>query len=80
MTNCGHHHGSKEWAVPVVFASDKVYVHTNIAETKKEDGTIYYEYDEVMYDYSEYTKIIQDENTKLRSDVDYLAVMGGIEL
>lgn len=80
MVDCGHHYCSKEWAIPIVFAADKVYVHTNITETKKEDGTIDYEYDEVMYDYNEYTKIIQDENTKLRSDVDYLAVMGGIEL
>lgn len=62
-------------------SSDTVYIRENIkVETRKNmDGTTldFYVYDEKQYTKQEYETMLINQN---KADIDYLAIMGGIEL
>ena len=78
MKNNGRVQGSAEQAKPLIVGKTTVYVHTNIRELPpNEHGGVLYEYDEVQYDKDEY---IVERQEKRDADIDYIAIMTGVQL
>ena len=64
--------GSTEQAQPLIVNKDTVYVHSNIAQAKDEDGNVIddlYIYDEIQYTKDEYIKLMADKNSQLEQEV-----------
>lgn len=78
MKDMGIVQGSAEQAKPLIINKDTVYVHTDITllpDTEEVKGM--YEYHEVQYELYEYLNLYANQT---KADIDYLAVMGGVEL
>ena len=75
MKDMGIVQGSAAQAQPLVVGIDTVYVHTDITPVPDEGGL--FEYHEVQYSRIEYYEGMAEQN---RADVDYLAIMSGVEL
>lgn len=71
--------GTQEQVASVEVNTDTVYVRTNINRVEEEwfSG---WKYDEVQYDLREYQELVANKSDKLQADVDYLAIMTGVEL
>lgn len=64
--------GALEQAQPLIIGKTTVYVHSNIAQAKDEDGNVIddlYVYDEIQYTKDEYIKIMADKNSQLEQEV-----------
>ena len=55
---------------------DTVYVRENIVRIEEEEFTGW-QYDEIQYDKAEYENLVLEQN---RADIDYLAIMIGVDL
>ena len=78
MKDMGIVQGSAEQAKPLIINKDTVYVHTDITllpDTEEVKGM--YEYHEVQYDLHEYLNLFANQT---KADIDYLAVMSGVEI
>ena len=64
--------GSLQQAQPLIIGKTTVYVHSNIAQAKDEDGNVIddlYVYDEIQYTKDEYIKLMADKNSQLEQEV-----------
>lgn len=81
MRTIGTIQGSGEQAKPIVIGKDTVYVHTNIVklDVDSEGNPVddLYKYHEEQYDLHEYLNLFIQQT---KADIDYIAVMGGVEL
>ena len=56
-----------------------VWVRTNIVAIEEEDFTGW-EYDEVVYSKDEYIEMVAQEAEKSKADIDYIAIMTGVDV
>ena len=67
---------STVYPLPIQKDTNCVYVRSNIVEVEREDVT-FYQYDEKVYSYEEYLDMVSEQS---RADIDYVAIMTGVEL
>ena len=67
---------STVYPLPIQKDTNCVYVRSNVVEVEREDVT-YYQYDEDVYSYQEYLDMMSEQN---RADIDYVAIMTGVDL
>ena len=67
---------STVYPLPIQKDTNRVYVHSNVVEVKREDVT-FYQYDEDVYSYQEYLDMVSEQS---RADIDYVAIMTGVDL
>ena len=81
MKDMGIIQGSEIQAVPLIVGKDTVYEHTEIkkleVDNQGKQTENLFEYHEIQYEKDEYFQLINEKN---RADIDYIAIMGGIEL
>ena len=71
---------STVYPLPIQKDINRVYVHSNVVEVEREsmsETVVMYEYDEDVYTYDEYTQMLVEQN---RADIDYVAIMTGVDL
>ena len=67
---------STVYPLPIQKDTNCVYVRSNVVEVEREDVT-FYQYDETVYSYTEYLDMLAEQN---RADIDYVAIMTGVDL
>ena len=67
---------STVYPLPIQKDTNRVYVHSNVVEVEREDVT-FYQYDETVYSYEEYLDMVSEQS---RADIDYVAIMTGVDL
>ena len=67
---------STVYPLPIQKDTNCVYVRSNVVEVEREDVT-FYQYDETVYSYEEYLDMVSEQS---RADIDYVAIMTGVDL
>ena len=71
---------STVYPLPIQKDTNRVYVHSNVVEVEREsmgETVTMYQYDEDVYSYEEYLDMVSEQN---RADIDYVAIMTGVDL
>lgn len=84
MKDMGIIQGSAAQAVPLIVGKDTVYVHTDITAVTQDNAgnpvEDLFQFHEVQYDKDEYIEFQGESLEKQRSDIDFMAVMTGVDL
>jgi len=71
---------STVYPLPIQKDTNCVYVRSNVVEVEREsmgETVTMYQYDETVYSYTEYLDMLAEQN---RADIDYVAIMTGVDL
>ena len=74
--------GCIQSAIPLTVGKTTVYIRENIRKIENEDPddkSEYYEWNETQYTKDEYLEYLSHQNERLQADLDYLAIMTGVD-